>query len=127
MAAISEGCGILVVEDNAEELRVLSGALRERNFTVLTAGRGSRALDLLESRAGTGVRVVLLDLIMPDIHGMELAERMNLLRPDLKILIISGYADGVVLQGALDAGNVGFMSKPFKINDLCAKLRVLLR
>lgn len=117
---------ILVVDDNEQALALVKEALSTRGYTVLTANRGATALSILESKKGEGVELVIIDLVMPDVDGAELASKILAKTPDMKILVMSGYADDVVVHGIVDSKNVDFLGKPFSIRDLFSRVGVLL-
>jgi two-component system cell cycle sensor histidine kinase/response regulator CckA len=64
---------------------------------------------------------------MPDVDGMELAAKILKKRPDIRILIMSGYADDVVVHGVFDSESVDFLAKPFSIRDLFSRVTALLK
>jgi two-component system, cell cycle sensor histidine kinase and response regulator CckA len=117
---------ILVVDDNEQALALVKEALSTRGYTVLTANRGAVALSILESKKGESVELVIIDLVMPDVDGAELASKILAKTPDMKILVMSGYADDVVVHGIVDSKNVDFLGKPFSIRDLFTRVNVLL-
>lgn len=117
---------ILVVDDNEQALALVKEALATRGFSVLTANRGALAMTILESKKGETVELVIIDLVMPDVDGAELASKILAKQPDMKILVMSGYADDVVVHGIVDSKNVDFLGKPFSIRDLFTRVNVLL-
>ncbi len=117
---------ILVVDDNEQALALVKEALSTRGYSVLTANRGAAALTILESKKGETVELVIIDLVMPDVDGAELASKILAKQPEMKILVMSGYADDVVVHGIMDGKNVDFLGKPFSIRDLFTRVSVLL-
>ena len=117
---------ILVVDDNEQALALVKEALSTRGYAVLTANRGAVAMTILESKKGETVELVIIDLVMPDVDGAELASRILAKQPDMKILVMSGYADDVVVHGIVESKNVDFLGKPFSIRDLFTRVSVLL-
>lgn len=117
---------ILVVDDNEQALALVKEALATRGYAVLTANRGAAAMTILESKKGEAVELVIIDLVMPDVDGAELASRILAKQPDMKILVMSGYADDVVVHGIVESKNVDFLGKPFSIRDLFTRVSVLL-
>lgn len=117
---------ILVVDDNEQALALVKEALSTRGYTVLTANRGGSGLSILESKKGEGIELVIIDLVMPDVDGAELASKILAKQPTMKILVMSGYADDVVVHGIVDSKNVDFLGKPFSIRDLFARVNALL-
>jgi CheY-like chemotaxis protein len=111
-----------VVEDQ-EAVRAFSGeALRQRGYHVLEASDGNEAIAVAGRHPGR-LHLLLTDVVMPGMNGKELAERLQELRPDLKVLFISGYtADVIAHRGVLDRG-VAFLHKPFSPEELAQKVR----
>ncbi len=116
---------ILVVEDN-EMVRSLARAILEKQgYRVLVAADGGEALQALAEHAGH-IDLLLTDVIMPDMNGKELFARVSRIRPELKVLFMSGYAENVIAHhGVLDEG-VSFIQKPFTVLTLTAKVREIL-
>jgi CheY-like chemotaxis protein len=119
------GGTVLVVEDE-ESVRGITAALVESlGYEVITAGSGTEAIDLC-GREEIGIDVVLTDVVMPGLSGGELRDRLERLRPGIKILFTSGYAANVIAHhGMLDKG-VHFVAKPFGAADLARALRGVL-
>ncbi|PXA92260.1 hypothetical protein DMC47_24190 [Nostoc sp. 3335mG] len=115
---------ILLVEDEARLREFAVEALRDLGYTVVHAGSGEEALAMIE--AGQGATLLLSDVVMPGINGRQLADIALTKIPDLKLLFITGYTrDAVVHDGVLDPGT-NFLSKPFGIDQLAAKVREVL-
>ena len=116
---------LLVVEDE-EGVRVLvRDFLRMNGYTVLEAPHGEEALRVAGQHAGN-ISLMITDVIMPGMNGRELAERMAVLRPAMKVLYISGYAESTVYRkGVLEPG-AQFLQKPFGPPDLGRKVRDVL-
>jgi two-component system, cell cycle sensor histidine kinase and response regulator CckA len=121
-----ENKNILVVDDNEQALTLVKEALVTRGFNVSTYNRGMEAMAALESKKGDVIDLVIIDLVMPDVDGMELAGKILTKRPEIKILVMSGYADDVVVHGIFEKKSVDFLGKPFSIRDLFTKVSVLL-
>ena len=115
---------ILVVEDD-EKIRFLSvEVLRDLGYTVLQAGDAAQALAVLA--VTPRVDLLFTDIVMPDMNGRQLAVRARESRPDLKVLYTTGFTkNAVVHNGVLDPG-VALISKPFSIDDLAIKVRLVL-
>lgn len=121
-----ESKSILVVDDNEQALALVKDALATRGYSVLTANRGAAGLTILDSKKGEGIDLVIIDLVMPDVDGAELASKILAQKPGMKILVMSGYADDVVVHGIVDSKNVDFLGKPFSIRDLFSRVSALL-
>jgi CheY-like chemotaxis protein len=117
---------ILLVEDEDMVRELARHILTENGYAVVAASHGEEALQLCK-RHGGPIHLLLTDVIMP--HGMsgrQLAERLALLRPEMKILYMSGYTDNAIVHhGVLDAG-VNFLQKPFATDALVSKVRQAL-
>ncbi|WP_404425780.1 response regulator [Nibricoccus sp. IMCC34717] len=116
---------ILVVDDNEQALMLVREALVTRGFNVITQSRGAQVIPTLESKKGEQIDMVILDLVMPDSDGMELAAAILERRPTMRILVMSGYADDVVVHGIFEKKNVDFLGKPFSIRDLFTRVNAL--
>jgi len=116
---------ILLVEDEDLVRRFVSRLLRHGGYQVLEACGGEPALSLCRSHPGP-IHLLLTDAIMPGLTGPQVAELAVALRPDLKVLFMSGYTEqSFDRQGLLPAG-APFLPKPFSAADLAGKLREIL-
>lgn len=116
---------ILLVEDEPAVRELAASVLRERGYTVLTASHGQEALRLAREHVDN-VQLLLTDVVMPGMNGPDLARQLSQVRPDLKIIFMSGYTDGIIGQhGILEPGNV-FIQKPFSPRMLVQKIREVL-
>ena len=116
---------ILLVEDEPAILAMTATTLQGRGYTVLAAGTPSAAIALAEGHAGT-IDLLLTDVTLPEMNGRALSELLRETRPDLRCLFMSGYAAPIVSgNGVLDEG-APFISKPFHLKDLAAKVRETL-
>ena len=116
---------ILLVEDEAPLRRFTALALRSFGYRVLEAESGDRALELSRTHSGS-IHLLLSDLVMPGLSGREVAERLLVERPGLKVLLVSGYTDDVVIRHGLVAGEVEFLQKPFSRSLLGRRVREVL-
>lgn len=118
---------ILVVEDDASLREVTCEFLQSSGYMVISAGSPEEALHLAERHNGP-IDFLLTDVIMPRMNGRELATRLSELRPGMKVLYVSGYADDVVrggVHGALEEG-LAFLQKPCTRRALTRKIREIL-
>jgi two-component system cell cycle sensor histidine kinase/response regulator CckA len=115
---------VLLVEDQAEVREMTRAALERHGYTVLAAGGGAEALDVLRRR-DSPIDVVLTDVVMPGMSGPQLIER---LREDGEIpaVFMSGYTSDALPRHGLDSDDTGFIQKPFTAATLVAKLRQVL-
>jgi PAS domain S-box-containing protein len=116
---------VLLVEDE-DGVRQLSRQYLEMNgYTVLQAADGNSALEVAGMHRGP-IHLLMTDVVMPGISGGELAQRISKVRPEIKVLYMSGYTDQAVVQhGILESGSV-LLQKPFTMATLAAKLREIL-
>jgi CheY-like chemotaxis protein len=116
---------ILLVEDDAALKGLISKALQKYGYAVWEAANGDEALAICDKKRGP-IHLLLTDVVMPQMGGRELAERLAQLRPEIKVLYMSGYTtNAVVHHGVLDAG-INFIQKPVKILSLIQKVREVL-
>jgi len=120
----ARGATVLVVEDQEQVLRVTERALTRSGFTVLATSSSEEALTLLATRED--VEILLSDVVMPKIGGLELARRARERRPNLKIVFMSGYAGGLLIEQLRELGGVTTLEKPFRPSDLVARVRQVL-
>ena len=116
---------VLLVEDDDKVRAFASESLRGCGYKVLEASDGGEALLICEQYSGP-IHILLTDVVMPRMSGRELAEKLEGLRPETKVLYMSGYTDDTIARhGVLDEG-VNFVSKPFSQDTLAAKVRQVL-
>jgi len=121
----NSGETVLLVEDESSILAITRRVLERLGYTVLTASRPGEAIRLVGAYAGQ-IRLLLTDMVMPEMNGRELAKQLLSIHPELRCLFMSGYtADVIAHHGVLDEG-VHFIQKPFSIEDLAAKVRQTL-
>jgi len=116
---------VLLVEDEAGVRDLAREYLEMSNYTVLVAEDGHTALELAAMHAGP-IHLLLTDVVMPGIGGRELAERVARLRPDIKVLYMSGYTDQAVNQQGILGDDAILLQKPFTLATLASKLREIL-
>jgi two-component system cell cycle sensor histidine kinase/response regulator CckA len=116
---------ILLVEDEPLLKGLLEQALRMHGYTVLEAMRGDEALRLCEQHAGA-IDLLLTDVVMPGMNGRELAQRIVALRPEIKVLLMSGYMDDAVVRHGVSDGSIALLRKPFTPGALAGKVREVL-
>ena len=116
---------VLLVEDDEMVRNLTSRALTNRGYSVLVAPNGAEALRQLESHRGA-LQLLVTDVVMPGMNGREVARRVAALRPQVKVLYLSGYTDdAIVRHGMLEPG-IAFLQKPFTPDGLARKVREVL-
>jgi PAS domain S-box-containing protein len=116
---------LLVVEDEDAVLKPQVEFLSSIGYTVLSAANGRDALDQVQAGANA-IDLVITDVVMPQMSGPQLAEHLASLRPDLRVLFVSGYADDTVLRKGVASLGRGFLPKPFPLHLLAGKIREVL-
>jgi len=114
---------VLVVDDEPQILRALRINLRVRQYDVLTAATGAEALDVAGKHPPD---LVVLDLGLPDLSGLEVIEGLRGWT-SVPIVVLSGRADSADKVEALDAGADDYVTKPFSMDELLARMRAALR
>ena len=116
---------ILLVEDEPQILALGQRLLQQHGYTVLTAASPREALDRI-GRHASQIDLLVTDVILPEMNGKELKERLATTHPGLQVLFMSGYtADVIAAQGVLEEG-MEFLQKPFRVQDLLEKVRKLI-
>ena len=116
---------MLLVEDEDSVRNLVRTILRKNGYTVLEARHGAEALRLAIQHTGA-IHLMLTDIVMPLMSGRQLVERLAPLRPDMKVIYMSGYTDqAIVHHGVLKPGTI-FLQKPFTPNVLVHKVREVL-
>ena len=121
-----EGNGtVLVVEDDSAVLKLLRMVLEKRGLEVLEATSVDRAMELAEEYRGR-IRLLITDLIMPQLNGRKLADRILEGDPAIAVLFMSGYTDDYGLRHDVATSDAPFIQKPFNVEQLLHKVRVVL-
>jgi DNA-binding response OmpR family regulator len=98
--------------------------LLQSGYIVLEASNGLQGVAVAASHPGP-IDLVMTDLVMPKLSGVEMAERLTAVRPGLRVLFTSGYSEESILHEGPDA-SANFLRKPFSIGDLTKKVREIL-
>lgn len=123
---VVRGTGKILLVDDERLVLEVSGKLLERlGYSVIAAGSGREALELY-AREKSGIDLVILDMIMPEMSGGETFNRLREMDPNLKVLLSSGYTLSGQAKKIMAKGCIGFLQKPFNIQQLSVKLRKIL-
>jgi len=110
------GMTVMLVEDDPTTRTAMHTLLESQNFSVLIADNGKNAVEILK-RESDSVSLVISDMVMPEMGGMELYTVMQIRWPDIKILFVTGHPLNSDDQEILEQGRVDWLQKPFSIND----------
>ncbi len=113
---------ILLAEDDAAMRTYLERALHNAGFAVDSVDRGTAALPLLEENH---YDLLLSDIVMPEMDGIELAQKCNEISPDTKVMFITGFA-AVTLKASREQPQAKVLSKPFHLKDLVLEVERVL-
>ena len=117
---------LLVVEDDEDMRRMVTLTLSRFGYEVIEARNGVEAVRLWEQH-GQRIALLLTDMVMPEgMTGLDLAERLRQLKPDLKIIVSSGYSVDLLHQGAGKRAGVRFLAKPYQPTELARTIRAVL-
>jgi PAS domain S-box-containing protein len=116
---------ILLVDDETSVLEIDSSLLNRANYKVISASNAKDALELYEKHRDE-IRLVLLDLIMPEIGGKQCLEALRNMDPNVKVLVLTGYTKRGMTQELKDAGAIDFILKPFDMSLLLVKIRKII-
>ena len=116
---------VLVVEDQAEVRRFVTAALKAYGYEVIQAESAAEALRFCE-RESAAFDLLLTDVVMPNMSGKELADRLAARRPGVKVLFMSGYANPATLSPGASGQGAEFIQKPFSPDQLAHKVREML-
>jgi len=114
---------VLLAEDQSSIRAVLREFLESKGYKILEAQNGGQALELAEHHTGS-IEVLVTDVIMPHIRGLELAKRVTDLHPDICVIFMSGYSEDALLENQLLSDrNLSLIQKPFDPEELAQKIR----
>jgi CheY-like chemotaxis protein len=105
----------LVVDDDVETVELMTAILSTAGYEVLAAHTGADALMLLQLESPA---VVLLDLQMPGMSGLDVLRRLRMVRPDVPVVVVSGQSDGEIARATLKRGAVDYIRKPAQPDHL---------
>jgi two-component system, cell cycle sensor histidine kinase and response regulator CckA len=116
---------ILLVEDEEAVRRLVRRTLEKQGYQILVAASGTEALEIVQGHAGR-IHLVISDVVMPQMGGRQLAERLQALRPEIRVLFVSGYTENSILSSGNLVEGEAFLQKPFTPLALARRVRELL-
>jgi PAS domain S-box-containing protein len=116
---------ILVVEDNEMVMALVTEVLDEAGYKVISAEMPRAALSLCENHEGT-IDLLFSDVVMPEMNGLQLYEKLKVTRPEMKVLFVSGYSSDIVAEKGIEGSAINFLSKPFTPRDIRSQVRKVL-
>ena len=116
---------VLVVEDQQEVRSLMRQVLGTHGYDVIEAPEGRAAVEVCEAVARP-ISLLITDVVMPGMSGPSLAAHLRTIRPDLRVLYMSGYTDATVLEQVMGDQPVAFLQKPFTSGELTRKVREVL-
>jgi signal transduction histidine kinase len=119
-----QGCTVLVVEDEQTVRELVVEVLQDFDCVTLQASDGLQGLAILNS--DQHIDLLISDIGLPGLNGRQLANAARMARPDLPILLITGYAQKAALEGGFQEHNIHMMTKPFSLDDLTVRIRNML-
>ena len=123
---VRAGETILVVDDEAMLRDLLKEVLESKGYSVLTAVNGQAAIEIFKKRKGE-IGLIILDMLMPGMSGLEAFRMLKELDPRVKVVIASGYVDRHKVEQVKKEGVLDFIAKPFSISELTSKVERYLR
>lgn len=121
---MSETARLLVVDDEANIRDLLAAALRFAGFAVTTASNGNEALTLVREERPD---LIVLDVMMPDMDGFTVTRRLRARGDDMPVLFLTARADPKDAVSGLTAGGDDYVTKPFSLEEVVARIRAILR
>ncbi len=116
---------VMIVEDEVDLLKLLKAMLERMGYNVLEAASPSQAMSLVKNHTGK-IQLLISDVVMPEMNGRDLANRMQALRPELKVLFMSGYRSDRVAHCGVAEQNENYIAKPFNLENMSNKIREAL-
>jgi CheY-like chemotaxis protein len=116
---------ILVVEDEPSVRAITVKILKQLGYVALATASGAEALEMSKAYRGT-IALLLTDVVMPKMNGRQLADELARTRPDMKVLYVSGYPEGVASENGIVDPNVAYLAKPFSRDALAKTIRGVL-
>lgn len=120
------GAGTVLLVEDEDAVRLFGArALRKKGYKVLEAKGGAVALDLINS-AEEPIDLLITDVVMPELDGPALVHQVLVMRPDMKVIFISGYAEDSFRERIGDVSGLHFLAKPFSLDQLAGKVKEVM-
>ena len=120
-----QGETILIAEDDQPILKYLENIFSSYNYNFHKAGSGEEALDIF-NREKDDIDLLISDVVMTGMNGVELADKLKEERPDLKVILSSGYSDRKIIKSKIKSRGYAFIRKPYNVNELLELIREIL-
>ena len=117
---------VLVVEDEEIVRQLVCTVLKDSGYDVICASNGIEALQMSEQHQGK-IKLMITDVVMPQLGGLDLARRLAVLRPETRVLYVSGYSENDMSEQGILASDLEFLEKPFTPQALTRKVREVLQ
>ena len=117
---------MLLAEDEPLVRSMVATVLRNQGYEVLEASNGEEALRLVQKHDGAGIELLLTDVVMPQMNGQELVEKLHVTHPDIKVLFTSGYLGDSESHFDYLPSGTEFLPKPYLPETLAVKVREVL-
>ena len=117
---------VLLAEDEPLVRKLVAQVLRDQGYRVMEAATGQEALKIFQSQEPSSVQMLLTDVVMPQMGGIELAQRIKNIQPNTKVLFASGYTQEPLFLAGDSSQEIRFIQKPFIADDLASKVREVL-
>ncbi len=124
--AIISGTGrVLLIDDEEMIINVADDMLHRLGYEVMVARSGKQAVEIFKANKNN-IDVVILDMIMPDMGGSETFDALKVIRPDIKVLLSTGYSIAGEASDIMDRGCDGFIQKPFNVKQISRKIKEVM-
>jgi two-component system cell cycle sensor histidine kinase/response regulator CckA len=119
------GSGTILLVEDEDAVRLFGArALRNKGYTVIEARSGEQAMEVLNG--GEAIQVLISDVVMPGMDGVTLARFVRMERPDIKVILISGYSEDVARDGIDPDAGIHFLPKPFSLKQLAGAVKQVI-
>ncbi|MGM0597616.1 MAG: ATP-binding protein [Myxococcota bacterium] len=122
----NQAATILVVEDETAILNLVEKVLSRRGYNVLVTNSPLEAIDLIKNY-DSEINLLITDIIMPELDGFELSQKITDLQPGIKVIYMSGYTDDLIANHGIIRENIEFIQKPFTAEDIISKTSQVLQ